>query len=205
MKGIIFATAAITLGIGAGFVGPKLMRGLSIDINTVASHAEPQRSQPSPVTADPGGLVGAAEVQPGQRRLQMTPARTAPAATSSRVQRPAPRRQETESPAPVTTASDSVDCRRYVPEAEVTVSVPCEGKTAEKGKDDDDNKSEKKERRKSRKGSKSSQETAEDKSESEGVGMCRRYVTRAGVTVLQKVPCGGSRSGSTNRVAEASK
>lgn len=203
MKGIIFATAAIALGIGAGFAVPKLMRSVSIDINTVASRAEPERSRPSPVTADPDGLVGAAEVQPGQRRLQITPAKAAPVASASRNDRPAPRPRQAERAAPATTASDNVDCRRYVPEAEVTVSVPCQGKKAENDKDDDD-KSDKKERRKSRKGAKS-RETASDSTNSDGVGMCRRYFTRAGVTVLQKVPCSATRTGGSNRVAEASK
>lgn len=197
MKGIVFATAAIAIGISAGFAAPWLVRSVSIDIKPVPSRSEPVSTATAAATTDPGGLVGAAEGQPGNRRYAVSP----PA------RQPAPARPATtaERPARAATASSSVDCRRYVPESQVTVTVPCNGKKAEVENKDDD-KTEKKETRKSRKDSKSSRsQTAEDSSSSEGVGICRRYVTRAGITMLQKVPCNAKTSGGSNRVAATEK
>ena len=84
-----------------------------------------------------------------------------------------------------------MDCRKYVPKAQVTISVPCDGKASEdtsESKDDD-----KKETKKSRKEKKAANTTADEETTIKP-GICRQYVTRAGLTQLQTVPCNAPRT-----------
>lgn len=196
MKGIVFAAAAIAIGVSAGLAAPFIAGKVKDEIGEATRPAPAARRAEAP-TSDPGGLVGAAETPRAPARnppvAVPAPAKAAPVAQPKPAEPPAkwvPTRVAREA------ASRKLDCRKYVPKAQVTISVPCDGKKSEEGeqKDGDD----KKETKKSRKEKKASAE-ADDAADTATTGTCRQYVTRAGLTRIQNVPCNSPRTAQASR------
>ena len=195
MKGIVFAATAIAIGVSAGLAAPFIAGKVKDEIGGITRPA-PVAHRPESPTSDPGGLVGAAEVPAAAKRPASAavpvPAKAAPIAQPKPTEPPAkwvPTRIAREA------AVRKLDCRKYVPKAQVTISVPCDGKQSDDTDTTDGD--DKKETKKSRKEKKAG--TASADTDAPNTGTCRQYVTRAGLTRIQNVPCNAHRTAQAGR------
>jgi hypothetical protein len=106
--------------------------------------------------------------------------------------------------APAVTPSARLDCREYIPKAQQTIRVPCAGQKpseADKGRQDAKAADDRNESKDAKSASKPRHGLSDDEASTTGKpAQCRQYVTRAGVTRIQMVPCAGQHPTTNGRI-----
>jgi hypothetical protein len=210
MKRIILTAAAIAIGVGGGLAAPWIAKHVHFESKfsilshsvTVAGHRDAPAAMSERPATDPNGLVGAAERLPSAHRPPQPPAASRPlppAKPTVKVERTR-HGAATRTPAPPA----RLDCREYIPKAQQTIRVPCAGQKpseVDKGRQDakaGDDRNESKDAKavsKPRHGLSDAEVSTTGKT-----ALCRQYVTRAGVTRLQMVPCVGQHPTTNSRI-----
>lgn len=214
MKRIILTAAAIAIGVGGGLAAPWITKHVHFESKfsilthsvTASDHRDTPAAKSERAATDPNGLVGAAERLPSARQPAQPPARSRPAPPATppvKVERTA-NGAATSARAPAATPSARLDCREYIPKAQQTIRVPCAGQKpseTDKGRQDAKAGDDRNEAKDAKTVSKPRHGLSDDEASKTGkTALCRQYVTRAGVTRIQMVPCAGPHPTTNSRI-----